>query len=332
MKIFRANPEKDGWGGFTADQLADPNPLSSLQILRAIRGLADAQERDMLLLPDGTKVLPYFEIGDRVKFAEPLDENSSFDEIGKTGVVTGYSPNECVNGWQLNYYVRADEVGHSELLGEGCYRGYQLELVKRGDNPPFWRRGHDLAFAEHKAWLLANHPEWTHKMWLLANYPEHPGNLRPIPTSEAVNDFLKTQEHFINVEEPKQPCTLDEYRTEVKSRRLLGPSNPSAFDHALGQWLDSISPEEFAAWDRKESAMHKRLEDLGFLPTFETHDEMTARHSAMSRPAIMREMRETLEKVGISPSVEDMEQLYAANWLRRVMRRVYRSLKKSDTG
>jgi hypothetical protein len=77
--------------------------------------------------------------------------------------------------------------------------------------------------------------------------------------------------------------------------------------------------------------MYKRLENLGFLPTIETNDERAARHSAMSRPAIMREMRETLAKVGIFPSAERIEQLYAANWLGRVMRRVYQSLKKTDT-
>jgi len=42
-------------------------------------------------------------------------------------------------------------------------------------------------------------------------------------------------------------------------------------------------------------------------------------------------MREDLAKVGISPSAERIEQLYAANWLGRLMRRVYQSLKKTDT-
>jgi hypothetical protein len=185
VKILRAHPEANGWGGFTAEQLVDPSPPPALRILRASIALAAAQEKDMLRLPDGSKVLPYFEIGDRVKFAEPLWENADFDEIGKTGVVSDYDASEYVNGWQLNYHVRADENGDSDLVGGGCYRGYQLELVSRVEHSPIWRRGHDLAVAEHKAWLLANHPEITHRMWLRANYPEHPDNPRSDPVPAA---------------------------------------------------------------------------------------------------------------------------------------------------
>ena len=176
MNITRAHPEAAGWGGFTAEELADPNPSPALRILRATAGLAIAQDRDTLLLPDGTKTLPYFDIGDRVRFAEPLREGADFAELGKTGIVTSYSAVKYSDEWQLNYEVSADEVGPSELVGGGCYRGYQLELVTRAESPPFWRRGCDIAFAEHKAWLIANHPQITHRMWLLANCPEHPGN------------------------------------------------------------------------------------------------------------------------------------------------------------
>lgn len=185
MKITRAFPEENGWGGYTAEELADTRASPSLRILRATRALAAAQRQDMVLLPIGLRVLPYFEIGDRVRFSEPVYEDAVFAERGKTGVVTDYSAEEYSDGWQLSYCVRPDEVVASELVEDGRYRGYQLALVKRADNAPFWRKGDDLARAEHKAWLEAGHPEITHKMWLLANYPEHPDNLQR-PNASAV--------------------------------------------------------------------------------------------------------------------------------------------------